>query len=79
MKKEVKSRGVKKGETPAWRVGRKAGVSVKAESEKRNTIFLGYRYTAEEAAELKDVFEKYKKRNNLKSTEAIKKIILEKK
>ena len=52
--------------------GRKKGIA-------RNKLFFGYKYTADEYEELKKVFEDYKKRNNLTSTQAIKKIILEKK
>ena len=51
--------------------GRKKGIV-------RNKLFFGYKYTADEYEELKKVFEDYKKRNNLTSTQAIKKIILEK-
>ena len=79
MEKEVKSRGVKKGETPKWNVGRKTGVQIKTDAEKKNKIFFGYKYTQEEYEELKKIFEDYKKRNGLNSTEAVKKIILEKK
>ena len=52
--------------------GRKKGV-------KKNKLLFGYKYTEEEYKELKEIFEDYKKRNDLTSTEAIKKIILEKK
>ena len=52
--------------------GRKKGV-------KKNKLLFGYKYTEEEYNELKKTFEEYKKRNGLTSTEAIKKIILEKK
>ena len=52
--------------------GRKKGIV-------RNKLLFGYKYTEEEYEELKKVFENYKKRNNLTSTQAIKKIILEKK
>ena len=79
MEKKVKSRGVKKGETPKWNVGRKTGVQIKTDAEKKNKIFFGYKYTQKEYNELKKIFEDYKKRNNLSSTEAVKKIILEKK
>lgn len=79
MKDKVKSRGVKKGETPKWRVGRKKGVSIKSEEKKKNVKFLGYKYTQKEAEELKKVFEEYKKRNNLNTTQALQKLILEKK
>ena len=79
MEKEVKSRGVKKGGTPKWNVGRKVGVPIKPNSEKKNKIFFGYKYTQKEYEELKKIFEDYKKRNGLNSTEAVKKIILEKK
>lgn len=79
MEKEVKSRGVKKGETPKWNVGRKTGVQIKTDAEKKNKIFFGYKYTQEDYEELKKIFEDYKKRNGLNSTEAVKKIILEKK
>ena len=79
MEKEVKSRGVKKGETPKWNVGRKVGVPIKPNSEKKNKIFFGYKYTQKEYEELKKIFEDYNKRNGLNSTEAVKKIILEKK
>ena len=51
--------------------GRKKGV-------KKNKLLFGYKYTEEEYNELKKTFEEYKKRNGLTSTEAIKKIILEK-
>ena len=47
--------------------------------EKKNKIFFGYKYTQKEYEELKKIFEDYKKRNGLNSTEAVKKIILEKK
>ena len=77
--RKTKPRGVKKGESPSWNVGRKAGVSIKPESEKKTKIFFGYKYTQEEYNELKKIFEDYKKRNGLNSTEAVKKIILEKK
>ena len=40
MEKEVKSRGVKKGETPKWNVGRKTGVQIKTDAEKKNKIFF---------------------------------------
>jgi len=70
MEKEVKSRGVKKGETPKWKVGRKTGVQIKTDAEKKNKIFFGYKYTQEEYDELKKIFEDYKKRNGLNSTEA---------
>ena len=79
MEKEVKSRGVKKGETPKWNVGRKTGVQIKTDAEKKNKIFFGYKYTQKEYDELKKIFEDYKMRNGLNSTEAVKKIILEKK
>ena len=79
MEKKVKSRGVKKGETPKWNVGRKTGVQIKTDAEKKNKIFFGYKYTQKEYDELKKIFEDYKKRNGLNSTEAVKKIILEKK
>ena len=52
--------------------GRKKGV-------KKNKLLFGYKYTEEEYSELKKTFGEYKKRNGLTSTEAIKKIILEKK
>ena len=52
--------------------GRKKGV-------RKNKLLFGYKYTEEEYTELKKTFEDYKKRNNLSSTEAVKKIILEKK
>ena len=79
MEKEVKSRGVKKGETPKWNVGRKVGVPITPNSEKKNKIFFWYKYPQKEYEELKKIFEDYKKRNGLNSTEAVKKIILEKK
>ena len=52
--------------------GRKKGIV-------RSKLLFGYKYTQEEYNELKKTFEEYKKRNGLTSTEAIKKIILEKK
>lgn len=70
---EKKSRGVKKGETPTWDVGRKKGTGTKTFK------FLGFRVTEAEHKELTETFENYKKRNSLTTTEAIKKIILEKK
>ena len=76
---KVKPRGVKKGETPKWNVGRKTGVQIKTDAEKKNKIFFGYKYTQKDYEELKKIFEDYKKRNGLNSTEAVKKIILEKK
>ena len=76
MKKEAKSRGVKKGQTPNWKVGRKAGVSTKPAEEKKTYRFLGYKYTKDDYEKLKEIFEKYKKENDLKTTEALKRIIL---
>ncbi len=76
MEKEKKSRGVKKGETPKWKVGRKTGVSIKPNEEKKLYKFLGYKYTKKDYEKLKEVFEKYKKGNDLKTTEALKRIIL---
>ena len=46
---------------------------------RKNKLLFGYKYSEEEYKELKEIFEEYKKRNNLTSTQAIKKIILEKK
>ena len=54
------------------RVGRKKGI-------KKSERFLGYKYSPEEYAELKKVFENYKKINGLSTTKAIKKIILQNK
>ena len=48
-------------------------------NENKKATFLSFRWTPEEAEELKKVFEEYKKRNNLTTTQALKKIILEKK
>ena len=76
MNKEVKSRGVKKGKTPNWKVGRKAGVSTKPAEEKKTYRFLGYKYTKDDYEKLKEIFENYKKENDLKTTEALKRIIL---
>lgn len=69
MKKNIKSRGVKKGESPSWNVGRKKGTAEKT------ATFLGVRVTPEEKKELSEILENYKKENNLKSSEAIIKII----
>ena len=66
-----KARGVKKGETPAWKVGRKAGTAQKTET------FLGVRVTTVEKNKMKQNFEKYKKKHELKSGEAIIKIFTE--
>ena len=52
--------------------GRKKGV-------KKNKLLFGYKYTEEEYNELKKTFDNYKKINGLSTTQAIKKIILEKK
>ena len=52
--------------------GRKKGI-------KKNKLLFGYKYSEKDYIELKKTFEEYKKRNGLTSTEAIKKIILEKK
>ena len=61
MEKEIKSRGVKKGETPKWNVGRKTGVQIKTDAEKKNKIFFGYKYTQEEYDELKKYLKIIKK------------------
>ena len=77
MEKEKKeTRGAKKGRVITWNVGRKAGVSTKPAEEKKTYRFLGYKYTKDDYEKLKEIFEKYKKENNLKTTEALKKIIL---
>lgn len=69
MEDKVKPRGVKRGQTPSWKVGRKRGTAEKT------ATFLGVRVTPKEKKELSEILENYKKENNLKSSEAIIKII----
>nr|DAW76204.1 MAG TPA: NikA, BACTERIAL CONJUGATION, RELAXASE, DNA [Caudoviricetes sp.] len=69
MEDKVKPRGVKRGETPSWKVGRKRGTAEKT------ATFLGVRVTPEEKKELSKIFDDFKKKNNLKSSEAIKKMV----
>lgn len=69
MEDKVKPRGVKRGETPSWKVGRKSGTAEKT------ATFLGVRVTPEEKKELSKIFDDFKKKNNLKSSEAIKKMV----
>jgi hypothetical protein len=76
MEQKKETRGAKKGRVVTWNVGRKAGVSIKPVEEKKTYRFLGYKYTKDDYEKLKKIFEKYKKENNLKTTEALKKIIL---
>ena len=76
MQQKKETRGAKKGRVITWNVGRKAGVSIKPAEEKKIYRFLGYKYTKDDYEKLKKIFEKYKKENNLKTTEALKKIIL---
>ena len=76
MEQKKETRGAKKGRVITWNVGRKAGVSIKPAEEKKTYSFLGYKYTKDDYEKLKKIFEKYKKENNLKTTEALKKIIL---
>lgn len=69
MEDKVKPRGVKRGQTPSWKVGRKKGTAEKT------ATFLGVRVTPEEKKELSKIFDDFKKKNNLKSSEAIKKMV----
>lgn len=69
MEDKVKPRGVKRGQTPSWKVGRKRGTAEKT------ATFLGVRVTLEEKKELSKIFDDFKKENNLKSSEAIKKMV----
>lgn len=69
MEDKVKPRGVKRGETPSWKVGRKRGTAEKT------ATFLGVRVTPEEKKKLSKIFDDFKKKNNLKSSEAIKKMV----
>ena len=79
MGDKKETRGAKKGRPRPAGAGRKAGVSYKPDEEKKNSRFLGYKFTEERAEELKRIFSDYKKRNGLSTTEAIERIILEKK
>lgn len=69
-KTKVKSRGVKKGETPSWQVGRKAG-------REKTATFLGARVTPEEKEKLNSKLKEYCQKNNINRSGAIKKIFLE--
>jgi hypothetical protein len=69
MEDKAKPRGVKRGQTPSWKVGRKKGTAEKT------ATFLGVRVTPEEKKELSKIFDDFKKKNNLKSSEAIKKMV----
>lgn len=67
------NRGVKAGT-------KRGKYTITNKRKKTKTKFLfGYKYNQDEYDEMKATFEAYKKRNNLTSTEALKKIILEKK
>lgn len=76
MEHKKETRGAKKGRVVTWNVGRKAGVSTKPAEAKKTHRFLGYKYTKDDYEKLKEIFENYKKENDLKTTEALKKIIL---
>ena len=69
MEEKAKPRGVKRGQTPSWKVGRKKGTAEKT------ATFLGVRVTPEEKKELSKIFDDFKKKSNLKSSEAIKKMV----
>ena len=69
MEDKAKPRGVKRGQTPSWKVGRKKGTAEKT------ATFLGVRVTPEEKKELSKIFDDFKKKNNLKSSEVIKKMV----
>nr|DAT96619.1 MAG TPA: NikA, BACTERIAL CONJUGATION, RELAXASE, DNA [Caudoviricetes sp.] len=69
MEDKAKPRGVKRGQTPSWKVGRKKGTAEKT------ATFLGVRVTPEEKKELSKIFDDFKKKSNLKSSEAIKKMV----
>ena len=69
MEDKAKPRGVKRGQTPSWKVGRKKGTAEKT------ATFLGVRVTPEEKKELSKIFDDFKKKNNIKSSEVIKKMV----
>ena len=63
--------GRPKGIPRAENAGRKKG------SGEKNKQLFGYRFTEEEYLNIKENFKDFQKRENLKPTEAIKKIFLE--
>lgn len=69
MDEKEETRGAKKGRKITWNT-RPKGVQ-------KNKSLWGYRFTEEEYNEIKNNFKEFQKRENLKPTEAVKKIFLE--
>ena len=71
MKEKKRPVGRPKGIPRAETAGRKKG------SGEKNKQLFGYRFTENEYYQIKENFKKFQKKENLRPTEAIKKIFLE--